>query len=172
MIELFGQFVKPDPAIESPIITTKAVELRVQKLFVISAAAPILPFQLEDASRPEPTAEELAAIEKAAAAAASGDNKSDKKDAKSKDKEVIHVGQNVRLDNRVIDLRVCTFLPPSSCSSDVILTNPTVFLCDAVQTPANHAIFKLQSAVCQYYRQYFLRFVDSPLVAACEEGRL
>ena len=24
------------------------------------------------------------------------------------------------------------------------------------QTPANHAIFKLQSGVCQFYREYFL----------------
>lgn len=39
-----------------------------------------------------------------------------------------HVGQKTRLDNRVIDLR----------------------------THANHAIFRISSAVCQYFRQFFI----------------
>lgn len=58
------------------------------------------------------------------------DDKKDKKKGGEKKEEPkdIRVGQDIRLDNRWIDLR----------------------------TPANHAIFRIQSRVCQYYRDYFI----------------
>lgn len=45
--------------------------------------------------------------------------------------KLITVGADLRLDNRWIDLR----------------------------TPANHAIFRLQSRIGEFYRAYFIRFV-------------
>jgi aspartyl-tRNA synthetase len=114
VVDIYGKLSKPEKAIEAASI--KSVELNVQKLFVVSAAYPILPFQIDDAAAPEPEEEHGAPKEK----------KDEKKDEKKGEK--ISVGQMIRLDNRWIDLR----------------------------TPANHAIFRLQSAVGQYYRQFFI----------------
>jgi aspartyl-tRNA synthetase len=111
VVDIYGVLTKQSTPIASA--TQQDVELRVRRIFVVSASANVLPFQLEDASRPE-TAEERAEREKAAE-----ENKFHEKSG--------GVGMDTRLDNRWIDLR----------------------------TPANHAIFRLQSAVCQYYRQYF-----------------
>lgn len=49
-------------------------------------------------------------------------------DGEEEEVEKGHVGQKTRLDNRILDLR----------------------------THANHAIFKISSAICQYYRQFFV----------------
>jgi len=54
------------------------VEIHVDKIFVVSQAAPKLPLQIEDASRPET------------------------------DEALAHVNQDTRLDNRIIDLRTAT----------------------------------------------------------------
>lgn len=59
--------------------TQKDVELEIQKIWVMSAAEPQLPLQIEDASRPE----------------AAGDQQ----------QLAIRVNQDTRLDNRVLDLR-------------------------------------------------------------------
>jgi len=101
VVDIFGDVVSVDKPINS--VSAKNVEIRARKMFVVSLAANTLPFQLEDAARPVP--------------------------ADGKEKEgVISVGQDVRLDNRWIDVR----------------------------TPTNNAIFKIQSRVCQFYRQFFL----------------
>jgi len=60
--------------------TQQDVELHVQKIYVISLAEPRLPLQLDDAVRPEVEGEEEGRAT---------------------------VNQDTRLDNRVIDLRVC-----------------------------------------------------------------
>jgi len=70
---------------------------------------PELPFTMDDANRQPPKSH-----------VSSGDVDEEKV-------EPGHVGQNSRLNNRVIDIR----------------------------TYANHAIFRISSAVCQYFRQYF-----------------
>jgi len=103
---VYAKVVKSETPVEKA--SQKHHELKCHKLFVVSASEPILPFQMEDATRQEPKEEQ-------------------KKDDK-KDDQVIRVGQEIRLDNRWIDLR----------------------------TPANHAIFRLQSRVGQYYRQFFI----------------
>jgi len=54
------------------------IEIHVDKIFVVSQAAPKLPLQIEDASRPET------------------------------DEALAHVNQDTRLDNRIIDLRTTT----------------------------------------------------------------
>eukprot|EP00041_Stephanoeca_diplocostata_P015675 m.299800 g.299800 ORF g.299800 m.299800 type:complete len:684 (+) comp20121_c0_seq1:133-2184(+) len=98
--------------------TQNDIELHFDKIFVVSAAAPRLPLQLEDAARPE-------ALEK----------------------ELGTVNQDVRLDNRVLDVR----------------------------TPANQAIFKIQAAVCLYFREYLImngfQEIHTPkLISAASEG--
>lgn len=115
VIDVFGEVVKAAEEVKST--SQSKVEIRVAKIFGISIGASSLPFQLEDASRPEP--KEGAAPAPAAAEAKEGDKKKD---------QVITVGQDLRLNNRWIDVR----------------------------TPANHAIFRLQSRVCQYYRNFFI----------------
>lgn len=109
--------VPPEP-IKS--CTQTDVELKITRLYAISRAQP-LPFQIADASRSEA---ELAA-----------------------DEALVRVNQDVRLDNRIIDLR----------------------------TAANHAIFRLQSGVCQLFREYLTqeRFVEihtPKLIGTASEG--
>lgn len=143
VVDVYGDVVK----VEQPTHTSQsAVEVKVRKLFVVSLASPHLPFQLIDAARPvnehstQPTSSK-ATPSTTAAADGTAEGEAENKDSNSSpstdeadsgltvDKDgVISVGQDLRLDNRWIDLR----------------------------TPANHAIFRLQSRVCQYYRQFFL----------------
>ena len=122
------------------------VELRVARLFVVSLSSSHLPFQLSDAARPpgDPVAHSAAAAPppEPAATTPAGEEKKDGDGAEAavplveagggsgvvEVNGVITVGQDIRLDHRWLDLR----------------------------TPANHAIFRLQSRVCQYYRQFFL----------------
>jgi len=113
IVDVYGKVQTVPKPVESA--SQKDVELVVTRLYGISISYPILPFQLDDASR--------------------------KEDGK------VHVGTDIRLDNRWIDLR----------------------------TPANHAIFRIQSAIGQYYREYFtkLGFVEihSPkIVPGVSEG--
>jgi len=87
--------------------TIKKFEIEADRVYVVNASSPVLPFQIDDASMP------------------------DQKEAETSGKveeDSIRVTQKIRLDNRWIDLR----------------------------TPANHAIFRLQSAVTQYYRNFFI----------------
>jgi len=67
-------------SVEQPITSAsqKDVEIRVDKLFVVSKSDPRLPLQIEDASRPET------------------------------DEALAHVNQDTKLDNRIIDLRTTT----------------------------------------------------------------
>ena len=147
IVDVYGDVVR----IDQPTHTSQSeVEVKIRKLFVVSLASPHLPFQLIDASRLAPAAEHgtQPAATKAAAAPESEQSAAAGADSESKDGNsteaavpseagggglvvdndgVITVGQDLRLDNRWIDLR----------------------------TPANHAIFRLQSRVCQYYRQFF-----------------
>lgn len=113
-------FIKASPQkIES--CTQKDVELHVTKVFVVSAAEPRLPLQIEDASRPE--------------------NENDLEGLN------IHVNQDTRLDNRVLDLR----------------------------TAANHAIYTIQGGVCALFREYLsskgFKEIHTPkIISAASEG--
>jgi len=100
----------------------KDVELGVLKVFCVSSSTPQLPFQIEDASRPE--------IEGA-----------------EEDESRPRVNQDTKLDYRWIDLR----------------------------TPANQAIFRLQSAVGLLFREYlysqgFIEIHSPKLIAGTSEG--
>uniref|UniRef100_A0A8C5MAF4 Aspartate--tRNA ligase, cytoplasmic n=1 Tax=Leptobrachium leishanense TaxID=445787 RepID=A0A8C5MAF4_9ANUR len=79
IVDVEGVVRKVDQKIES--CTQQDVELHVERIYVISAAEPRLPLQLEDAVRPETEGEEEGRAT---------------------------VNQDTRLDNRVIDLRTST----------------------------------------------------------------
>ncbi|GFR50951.1 hypothetical protein Agub_g13271 [Astrephomene gubernaculifera] len=122
IVDVEGVVKVPEKAIEG--CSQKDVELQVTLIRVVSRAA-VLPFELVDASRSE---------EEVKAAAERG--------------EVLPtVGQDLRLDNRFLDLR----------------------------TPANQAIFRVQSAVCQIFREALLsegfQEIHTPkLIAGASEG--
>ncbi|XP_055945919.1 aspartate--tRNA ligase, cytoplasmic-like [Argiope bruennichi] len=113
-------FVRASPQkIES--CSQKNVEMHVTKVFVVSSAEARLPLQIEDASRPE--------------------NENDPEGLN------IHVNQDTRLDNRVIDLR----------------------------TAANQAIYSLQGGVCTLFREYLsskgFKEIHTPkIISAASEG--
>ena len=103
IIELKAKVVVP----EKPILgTSQKVELQIKEIWTVNKSAPMLPFQLEDASRKCENQEDE-------------EKKEEKKDGDGKTKAAF-VGQDVRLNNRIIDLRV----------------------------PTNQALMKIQSGVC------------------------
>ena len=113
---------------------SQKVELQVRGIWVVNKSAPILPFQLEDASRPVANQEDE---EKGGASAGTGEE----------GVKLAVVGQDVRLNNRVIDLRV----------------------------PANQALMKLQSAVGFLFREYlytqdFTEIHSPKLIGGTSEG--
>lgn len=147
--------------------TQKDVELKIKSIFVVSSTLnQELPLLIEDASRPAP----LLAAQKAqikqiqseidAIEAKIEQAQKDGKDAtklkkkvadltkkKSQAQKYVKVGQKTRLDNRVLDLR----------------------------TAANNAIFRIQSGVCQLFREFLLskNFTEmhSPkMISAASEG--
>lgn len=75
---------------------SQKVELSIQEIWIVNRSVPSLPFQIEDASRrvENQEDEEKQHIEK--------------KGEESKDSKQAVVGQDVRLNNRIIDLRVPT----------------------------------------------------------------
>eukprot|EP01056_Protomagalhaensia_sp_Gyna25_P004440 Protomagalhaensia_sp_Gyna_25__4439@NODE_405_length_3550_cov_29_222159_g311_i0_p1_GENE_NODE_405_length_3550_cov_29_222159_g311_i0NODE_405_length_3550_cov_29_222159_g311_i0_p1_ORF_typecomplete_len549_score111_52tRNAsynt_2/PF00152_20/2_5e99tRNA_anticodon/PF01336_25/4_7e08tRNAsynt_2d/PF01409_20/4_2tRNAsynt_2d/PF01409_20/0_092Borrelia_P83/PF05262_11/0_76NAMassociated/PF14303_6/0_85_NODE_405_length_3550_cov_29_222159_g311_i03021948 len=99
VIDVFGEIVDPGVEITG---ATQAVELHIQKIFCINKSSPNLPFQLKDANKPE-IEDEI-------------------------DDGTVRVGQDIRLDNRVLDLR----------------------------TLANQAILRVSSCVCFLFRKSLL----------------
>lgn len=118
IVDVEGIVKNVDQKIEG--CTQQDVELHIERIFVISLAAPRLPLQLEDAVRPEPEGDEEGRAT---------------------------VNQDTRLDNRVIDLRTTT----------------------------SQAIFRLQSGVCQLFRETLIQkgFVEiqtPKIISAASEG--
>jgi len=100
VVDILGTVTVPDVKIAS--CSQSEVELNIVKLFCIGRST-VLPLMLADASRSELDYE--------------------------KDPTLVRVGQDIRLDNRVIDLR----------------------------TVANQAIFRMQSGVCTLFREFLLQ---------------
>lgn len=122
IVDVEATLVLPQALIEA--CSQSQVELQVTAIHVVSRSAP-LPFEVTDAAR---SAE---AVRKAAEAG----------------KVLVTVGQDVRLDNRYVDLR----------------------------TPANQAIFRVQSAVCHLFReslqgQGFIEIHTPKLLSGASEG--
>jgi len=104
----------------------KNLELHIERFYVINRSSNVLPFQLEDASRPITKKEEEATAEVP---------------------EGPIVTLTTRLDNRSVDLR----------------------------TPANQAIFRIQSAVCKLFRSFldeqdFIEIHTPKLLGGSSEG--
>jgi aspartyl-tRNA synthetase len=143
--------------------TQKTVEIMANSLKLVSAAETPLPVQLEDMARPQ----ELIRAQKKAIAEIEGriemirKGKTEEELSKSPLKEqleaiaaelvaahkFVKVKQDTRLNYRVLDLR----------------------------TPANQAIFRLQSAVCQLFRDYltsekFVEIHTPKLIGCASEG--
>eukprot|EP01113_Clastostelium_recurvatum_P002036 TRINITY_DN1084_c0_g1_i2.p1 TRINITY_DN1084_c0_g1~~TRINITY_DN1084_c0_g1_i2.p1 ORF type:complete len:587 (+),score=184.77 TRINITY_DN1084_c0_g1_i2:35-1762(+) len=141
MVEVTGT-VRATPApVEGT--TQPNYELHISKLFVASKALPSLPLLLEDAGRPveaiEKQDKEVAEIEAKIGALKIGEANYEEElqrltSAKSAAMKFPVVGLDVRLDNRVLDLRV----------------------------PAHQAIFTIQSGVCQLFREFLIgeRFTE------------
>eukprot|EP00958_Prasinococcus_capsulatus_P028663 scaffold7196_cov403-Prasinococcus_capsulatus_cf.AAC.4 len=100
IVDVEAEVVAPEEKIVST--SQQDVELRVLRVYSVSKSTPDLPFQLEDAARSET--------------------------AYAGEEQFARVGQDTRLDNRVVDLR----------------------------TPANNAIFRVQSGVCTLFREFLL----------------
>jgi len=107
IIEIVGTPTKPDGEIKG---CTIKMELQINEIWCLSKSAGQLPFQLVDAAR-----QVLDQTLEMAVGGDTGDNK------------MPVVKQDVRLDNRIIDLRL----------------------------PTNQAIFRVQSGVCQLFREFF-----------------
>eukprot|EP01111_Echinosteliopsis_oligospora_P005618 TRINITY_DN1909_c0_g1_i1.p1 TRINITY_DN1909_c0_g1~~TRINITY_DN1909_c0_g1_i1.p1 ORF type:complete len:599 (-),score=224.21 TRINITY_DN1909_c0_g1_i1:59-1807(-) len=140
--------------------TQKTVEISVSSVWVVSRSVTVLPLLPEDAARPQAILDDQEATIKSidsSIEAVSLDTALDAKQKQAKTDELLKqkaaaqkyvvVGQEVRLDNRVLDLR----------------------------TPANQAIFRVQSAVCQLWRDLLIQegFVEihSPkIIGAASEG--
>lgn len=93
IIEVKAQVVIPKTPVDT---CSQKVELLIQEFWVVNKSAPILPFQIEDASR------------QCLNQAAEGIGSDPTGPEEEKKEEGVVVKQNVRLDNRIIDLRVPT----------------------------------------------------------------
>lgn len=121
IVDVEGVVVVP----AKPVETSQKVEIHVTKVYCISKAAIQLPINLEDAARSE----------------------TDFQKGEQEGIQYVRVGQDTRLNNRVIDLR----------------------------TPANQAIFRIQCQVSALFRQALLDedFVElhtPKLIAGASEG--
>jgi len=145
--------------------TQQTVEIQVQKIFLVNHSEP-LPMQIEDASRSTPLITQREAevkqletqIEQVTqrlkdVAADSEDGKKLTGELEALKKKLENtplfptVGMDTRLNNRVLDLR----------------------------TPANQAIFTLQSGVCQLFREYlynngFVEIHSPKFIGSASEG--
>ncbi|KAJ1688472.1 hypothetical protein LUZ63_019862 [Rhynchospora breviuscula] len=122
IVDVEGVISVPNDPIKG---TTQQVEIQVRKLYCVNRAVPNLPFNIEDASRSE----------------------TEFKKAEESGEQLVRVGQDTRLNHRVLDLR----------------------------TPANHAIFGIQSQVEKVFRQFLesegFRGIHTPkLIAGSSEG--
>ncbi|KAL3687935.1 hypothetical protein R1sor_014244 [Riccia sorocarpa] len=105
--------------------TSQQVEIQIRKVYSVSKSMPSLPLTLEDAARSELDFEK----------------------AEKEGKQYARVGQDTRLNNRVLDLR----------------------------TPANQAIFRVQSHVSMFFRNFlisedFVELHTPKLIAGASEG--
>jgi len=162
IVDVEGVITVPKEKVTST--TQQSVELQVHSFFVISEAE-TLPLQIEDAARPKAVLKEQKKVVKdieqqiAAVQAKLAEEKDEKAHSKLKEEleelekrksaaqKYPHVKRETRLNNRVVELR----------------------------TPANAAIFKIQSAVCTLFREYLLKNdfmeIHSPkIIYAASEG--
>ena len=139
IVDVYAVVSKPEQEIIS---CSQKVELQMRRIYVVSRSVPLLPFQLEDASRkvnPEDEEGEYDTQKQPEA-------QKDKPVEESKEQQII-VSLKTRLDNRIIDLR----------------------------TKANQAIFRVESGVCQLFREFlytqdFVEVMCPKLISGTSEG--
>lgn len=139
IVDVYAIVSKPEQEIIS---CSQKVELQIRRIYAVSRSEPLLPFQLEDASRrvnPEDEEQDYGDVQKQ-------DVPKDKPVEESKDQHVV-VNLKTRLDNRIIDLR----------------------------TKANQAIFRVESGVCQLFREFlykndFVEIMCPKLISGTSEG--
>eukprot|EP01102_Stenamoeba_stenopodia_P012445 TRINITY_DN3941_c0_g1_i1.p1 TRINITY_DN3941_c0_g1~~TRINITY_DN3941_c0_g1_i1.p1 ORF type:complete len:607 (+),score=209.55 TRINITY_DN3941_c0_g1_i1:94-1821(+) len=161
IVDVEGQITIPKDKIES--VTQQDVELSIKQVWIVSAAAQSLPLLISDAEVPQPLISaqkkqikeynaQIEELNKQLAEEGSDKEKinaqiAELTKAKSEAQKYTAVSRKQRLDNRVIDLRTST----------------------------NQAIFRVQSAVCQLFREYLLSegFVEihtPKIISAASEG--
>jgi aspartyl-tRNA synthetase len=128
VVDVQGVVSVPDTPVHSA--TQQDVEIHITKFHSICKASVSLPFQMEDACRPEVTGETVGEYNEDTEVTAVG-----------------HVGQKMRLDYRWLDLR----------------------------TPANQAIFRIESMVGCLFREFLVKngFVEihtPKLIGGASEG--
>jgi len=130
VVDVTGVISDPDQPIESA--TQNLVEIQITKLHCVSKSSP-MPFLMEDACRPD----------------CGKENNVGAYDGTEKESEdgLVRVGQEMRLDNRWLDLR----------------------------TPANQGIFRIESMICHLFRECLMskRFIEihtPKLLAGASEG--
>mmetsp|Transcript_24694 Transcript_24694/g.59538 ORF Transcript_24694/g.59538 Transcript_24694/m.59538 type:complete len:640 (-) Transcript_24694:706-2625(-) len=130
IVDVYGTVTVPENPVEGA--TQSAVEIQASKFHCVNKAKAAMPFQMEDACRPDAVKEtDVGAYDHDANSSAEGGR----------------VGQETRLDHRWIDLR----------------------------TPANQSIFRIQSAVCTFFREYllsqdFIEIHTPKLLSGASEG--
>ena len=139
VIDVQGELAVPPEPISS--VTKSGIELQLTHCYVVNAASSVLPFQIKDASAPNTGDEDQSEAIADAEAGADADA------GPSDERAFAKVAQNVRLDNRWIDLR----------------------------TRANQAIFRMRSIMVNAFRSHLtsLGFVEinSPkIIATASEG--
>lgn len=147
IIDIYGKVVVVSKPIESA--TQKDVEIQINKCFLVVYAYP-LPIQVSDAMIPEEDEKktEVKVEEKVEVKVETKvEDKKKKKEKVEEKKKPGPIGQEVRLDNRVIDMRA----------------------------PANLAIFKIQSTIGHYFREYlhkqeFFEIHTPKLIGTASEG--
>ena len=148
VVDIYAMVAKPEKEILS---CTQKVELQIRKIYVVSRSEPLLPFQIEDASRrvnpEEEEKEEYLNGETKTTTQQPEQQQQQKQLEESKSQQQVIVGLNTRLNNRVIDLR----------------------------TKANQAIFRLESGVCQLFREFlysqeFMEVQCPKLISGTSEG--
>lgn len=126
IVDIVGKVAKPGKPIQS---CTQQVELQIVKFYVVNRASNRLPLQIADASRKVDHNEfDPEEEDEPTKEVAAEEKKPEEKKGKHEKEEAPIVKMKTRLDNRIIDLR----------------------------TTAKQAIFRLQSGVCQIYREFLL----------------
>jgi aspartyl-tRNA synthetase len=132
VVDMKGTVTVPDNPVES--VTQKMVEIQITEFHCVCRATQALPFQMEDACRPDSGKE-------------SDVGAYNEDEELQQDDGLVHVGQKMRLDYRWLDLR----------------------------TPANQAIFRIESMVGCLFRECLVKkgFIEihSPkLIGGASEG--
>jgi aspartyl-tRNA synthetase len=171
LVDVEGEVAKVSMRVEGT--TQQEVELHVRKIFVVSAATPTLPLQVEDCQRPQPVLEaqereaaeldarlqaleaELRAVSTAGGEGAAAAERRAALEAevarlqkeKAEKRRFVNPSQDTRLNHRILDLR----------------------------TQTNHAIFRVQSQVCQLFREFllgegFIEIHTPKIIGAASEG--